>query len=106
MDDAERGDRLAELETLKVSNAAAAQAWVAATHQNLSFAGLLMEVLVDGLYPPGSDERLAFDLRWEGAKSKSLANLEAQRVRALLTQGVVGPDGGPPMAPLRSNGQQ
>lgn len=106
MDDAERGDRLVELETLKVANGAAAQAFVASTGQNLSFASLLMEVVVDGLYPPGSDERLAFDLRWEGAKRDALATLEVQRLRALLTQGVAGPASGPVGLPNRANGQR
>jgi len=86
MDDAQRTERVAELEALRADTAAriAALLAVPGAPASIDFGPLFLETLVGALFPPDSDERLAFDLTWETAKADWVTKADEHRRRATL----------------------
>ncbi len=101
MDDEQRTERVADLEALRVANNERITALLATGIPGIDFGPLFLETLVAALFPPGSDERLDFDLTWAKAQAQWLTNAEAERRRAAILAPL--PPGQVPLA--RGNGR-
>lgn len=70
---AENGDAIQELLRMGVSP---------------NLVALKLDLLVDGMFPPGTEQRVLWDHNWEQAANRRLTKAVADRRRSILTEGV------------------